>query len=495
MKRPVFSLLFILCYTCSQAQKVDIPTAEVDWCIQSVSSDISNALSDVPAFAKGILYISASEMIAPVKLGKKEYGVIKINSSGKLLWQVSISDPILGIGKLNGKIIVFFKEEKANATQVMGAVLDATTGKKLVEKTAFENTEETRAEVKILNTPSGEFSHMLIRATADKGKFSPYTADMGGRSLKTLKCYAITYDESLNPTKTQQMAVPPESNFIGCVANKEKEIFAVYAEDDKMVAAKFTKDGASVTKLMAPFNQKKDRFIYPEISADESFPQRILLAVSFPNGSKDMVHTLYNFDFDAKKVLTTGEEPLDKDYMKTIEMEEIKEAKDIKFRYIAALQPVGILPSADKIIVIKEKRIISTSNSGSSMYSTEHLFVSFYSKDLKPIKTIGLNKYFESFMDVGRSISWHVYGDKLYITTSAISGVASYVSLLCTVDMPSMKFEKITALDKGDLSRDKTIEPGATLWFPKTVFVNYLIPKGGLIVKDVNTVMQKITIQ
>jgi hypothetical protein len=471
---------------------MDPPMEQAEWVIDDVSSDVSIFHHDDNSFNKGILYISSNEALIPVHLKKKEWGVMRINSNGKVLWQTNIASNILGMGRMKEKVIVFFKEDNDKEGLIKVAVLDIGSGEKLEEKTAFGYAGEHGAEILIQNTSIGDFSHIIIRSTGEKGGYFRMATGRQESNLQTTKCEAVFFDDAGNLTERFSLNIPKESEFLGTLVTSEKNICVIYKEAEQIAASMYDASGKLSASLQTPFAVRKNTFSDPTIQIDSRDPKKIWLSIRYVTKDKNAGHRLINFDFGARKATVSEEEIFGKEYGRSIQFEEVDKVKKGGTKDLESLQPTAILANGENIIVIKEAKYSFTSDRGSTRYITDGLILSFYNRQAKHLKTIGLDKTYEAFIPLGRSVGYHMYGKKLYLTTVALAGIGAYSNLLCIVDTDAMKFEQFTILDRGRLGRDRAIEPAATLWFEKSALASYIIPVGGLMIREFNAVLQKI---
>lgn len=243
--------------------------------------------------------------------------------------------------------------------------------------------------------------------------------------------------------------------------------------------------------MLTDLPAKKKFGIYPTFNLDKNNTNRVLAAIMYKTKGNDNIIQLFAFDMKAKQVTRSAEEILNKAYSKDVALEEINSTRVTSLAsYIEHLRPIEILQSGDKIIVLKEVRMISPGNN-STRFINGPLVISFYDQNLKLLKHTGLNKAYEVFVNMGRSLGYHLKGDELEIVTATLNGIASYADIYCSVDTKTMRVTKAGVLDKGSLGRTISSEPNSTLWFPGNFVMNYLLPKGMLRIKSVSTVLQE----
>jgi hypothetical protein len=121
--------------------------------------------------------------------------------------------------------------------------------------------------------------------------------------------------------------------------------------------------------------------------------------------------------------------------------------------------------------------------------------ISFYDLDFKLLKNTGINKYYESFMDIGRSLGTRLRNGKLEIICTSLKGFASYTDLYCTADVTTMTVEKTMVIDREPLGSTISTEPNCTVWLKDGFILNYIFRKGTVFAKAkyFTTVLQPFT--
>ena len=212
----------------------------------------------------------------------------------------------------------------------------------------------------------------------------------------------------------------------------------------------------------------------------------------YRSSNKSKQNIFYAFDFTAKKVITSNEEELDKDFARSLHA--VKEHKGPAGRAgsIEDLQIVDILQTTDKIIAIKEMRSAGISGDIIDLIH-EYIVVSFYDRTWKPLGNIAYNKMLQTSTS-GHSLGYWMENGKLYIVANALSSVlVDYASLLLTIDVDSMQLEKTSVLDKLGLEKRSFIEAGGTIHFGNVLYLQNMVPqKGHYNTRFMHTVLQKV---
>jgi hypothetical protein len=478
-----------------QAQKTFPPSGELDWKILDVPTNVSTFYDNgfSRSYSAGAVYVSESEAVVPVRFKKGAYGLVKVNKEGKVVWQTPLDGCIKGMAKFKNKIMVLMADvSKTNENDIENlyvATADPLTGKTAGKKKIFENPRELRVEPLFHKTTAGEFNKLLIRTTADKINNRLWDAD---HVLKNGRLQVIGLGEDLSVKQTQEINLPAkDAAFIGSVVNDAGELFVAAAIEDQVVTYKFNASGVLESRLQAPFNAKNGFSKYPVLVADKTNSQGVLLGLNFINNNKGRSNQVYRFDFATKKVTGTGEEELNREYAKSIELQKLEGSHRSGFKKEPEdLRIIEIVQKDDKYVVVKEMREQIINSNGSEVFNNEAIIISFYDQNWKPIKNIGVDKRYSSFGRYSVSLGIYAMGDYLYLTSGTLTGPASYGDYLCVTNTRSMTLEKLVLLDKAGIGNAKSIEGGATVWFPDTFLLNYDV-LGSMFSNDTNTILQK----
>jgi hypothetical protein len=461
------------------------------WHVTQVDYAVSEYYSNRGDFDK-VIYLGETEAVLPVEFDNEESGVVKLNQNGKELWQAKFKGTVLGTGLMNGNIILVYAEYDRNfLRKVHAATIDNATGKTMQDKVVYEIEQKLVSEVKILNTASSEIHGILIRISNDEGKRGN-TDKQKAANLSTSKLLLVELNKELSPNITEVKAAGQTGAFLGAIAGKNNDFFFCSVIGGLMVAEQFNNKGVFIAKLQSPLSKRND-YQLPVISVDSK--NALMVGVHYENTDKDLVTQVYYFDFASKKVLKTLEEKLDKSYARALEPLSIKKMQNGDLRQIERLHIVGVLPSTDKFAVIKEIQFLDISNIGNGgavRHRNDAVVVSIYDQQWKLLKTLALDKKYEAFINLGRSLGMKVLGDKLYLVMPSLNAPASYSTLLATVNLNTLQVESFTELDKKNIGKSESVEAGATLWFPNAMLLEYFIPKGGLRIKNINSIWQKV---
>jgi hypothetical protein len=435
--------------------------------------------------------MNTSEVIVPVIYEKDVYGLVKLDKEGKVLWQTHLDGMVKGTARFKDKIFVLLADhtKKGELINLHVVLVDPVTGKEGTRHNVYENTNELRVESFVSKTETGELNKLLIR-TSDKKLTKMYwnVDDM----LKNGHLQTIELNEDLSIKHIQTYNLPDkEALYIGSAVNRAGDLFVATSTNDQVVVYKFNASGTLESRIAAAYSARDGYSDCPVVMLDKTDDQRLLLALHFRNKNKDWINQIYKFDFLNKKVLSTGEEELNKAYVKGIELQRVQGSYTSRFRQNPGeLFIVDMVQKDGKLAVVKEMRSSETSPGGAHLFSSEAIVVSFYDAQLKLIKNLGIDKKFQSFGNYCTSLGIHAMGDNLYLTSGTIVALATYGQYLCTINTSSMNIEKLALIDK--VRSGRPVEGGATLWFSDAILLNINVLNGFLKIQDVNTALQKV---
>lgn len=492
MKQILFLVSSILAFTFATAQKVITVTPEYEWSVASTQNTGSRYGHFSWGFDNYILSTGQAEKIIPVEVGKDKWGVVKINENGKVLWQLNLTDPVVGIGMFNENIIAICVDDKYKTVKVSATIINPATGKQLREKLIYQNPTSNQLEVKVQNKPDGSFNNILIRISDFKVKSGFNFSGSREDQLATNKMQVLYIGADLSIKPIEIRTSISIDAYCGSLLDKSGNIFISGTANNQLYAFKFSADGVEKQKLFTPLVDKSSG---PSclLAFDEANDNRIIIALRHNIDKKTPAIQLVSFDFANLKTNFSQDEELEKEYAKAINLEHVKGTYTGGLKPIDDLEIRGIVQSQNKIAVIKEIRTSSYNDrSSSTTYFNNAWIVSLYDKDLKHLKTFGLDKQFQVFAYAGLSIGYHQKGEHLYIVTPSVSGIASYVTVFSDINLTTERIENSVIIDKGSIGKAKVIESGATLWFDKNFLLNYLVPVGTLQIKAKNTILQKV---
>jgi len=466
------------------AQKVSSPSPELDWQVMDVPNNVSitHGYEYARSFDAGIIYISESEAIAPVKF-KKEFGLIKINKNGQVAWNAEIPGEILGVSKFNNKALVFYDADwKENQnTRVSAQLIDLASGRKLKEEVVYNI--NSYIDVRPINKPNGEFNCLMVRQTAHKKKHYFFGAKQIELMSITEKLSVIQLTEDLKVAKeTDIKSSASTSPYLGSAINTNGDLFIGSLSEGGIRIEKFNSAYSLIGKLDAPLDYGSKPYVDPVIGLDQTNDQTILVAMQFKQ-NKNRMHQFWSFQFNEKKVSTSPIEEISKEFGRNIVAVNNEKGKNIEVRYIDDLHPVSMISLKDKNIVLREIRYSKAAsanvNSTSTLFCNDAIVISFYDKNWKLLKHIGLEKDYHVFNNqLGHSLGFRIRNNKLLLLAGTITGLMKLGNILFELDIDKMELTKSGLIDKGNLGGGYSVEAASTFWFDNSALLNQVSGKG-----------------
>ncbi|HEU4472680.1 MAG TPA: hypothetical protein VFR58_16410 [Flavisolibacter sp.] len=429
-----------------------------DWMLRSVNPNVTDINAKHGGDYQGaMIYLPGEEVITPVSLNKG-YGLVRLDKKGAVKWQAEMPGYIIGLAKKNGHLLAFYRVDEPKYI-----VVDMTTGEKLQDQPLYTNGPKISVDLFVLRDSADELKCIVINETVPKFMATSYKTylmnikDMGG--------------ELKPPIDTDGMDV------MAFLANGNGDLFVANCKDDFVQVTKYNAQGGLVKTLTTNIKAKKNVAMCFRKDAGED---KVLLATSYLD-KRDGFFSLTRFDFAAATISYGPTDEINKTYLSGIEKIEVKGLMRRNFEGMDELQAADIILAGDKIIVIKEYYYLKASGTPSrptSRPTSEGLVVSFYDRNLKPLKSIGLNRWNETLTSGSLSIGHHVYGNKLYLVFANIRGIMSHANVFSTIDLAAMKFEDNKVLDHQNYASFFYTEGASTIWFDKSLLINYPLPSG-----------------
>lgn len=529
LKIIFLSTILTMCLTITFTQEVSKPLDRLLWHVRESNNSIGNFFSP-SSFRKSINYLSEGDAVLAIHFEDGQGGAVRMDENGKLLWQTKVSGSVTGIGRIENNILVFYADEESKggglvsivpeaekmSTYVRVALLNGKTGKLIKDKLLYDNNKAVYIDSRSLNRPDNNFASLLIRLTNFK-KASINVDKVIDERLETEKILAVTMDGDLNTVTTELKSEGNKGWFIGAEIGPNDDIYLSTFIKSQLIAERFNKKGELVNKLSAPLEIKSFAGLAePVTSVPLDNKELFFVGLRYPKKNKDYKNQVFEFDFSAKKVSGSGEQELNKVYEKTFEVSKIKELKGGFLDYTESLKIMNIIPTKEKIAIIKTiqfqsttTRVSSTGNgnikdideSSSTRYRSDAVVIDIYNRNWKLLKTIALDRQFESFSPyVGRSVGAHIVDEKLYIIVPTIKSIGKWTTLFAQINMSDLRVEKYIALPR-EFSQDglkgPVVEGDACIWLNKGVLIPNFIQSEGLRLRNtrdkVNTIWQKVT--
>ena len=400
-----------------------------------------------------------------------------------MIWTLNFPSEIIGMSKQKEQVILFL----SSGAGISAATVDVSTGKKGKEQSVYAAPGKEGVHPMVLNDASGNFKCLVIRTDATRGERFPKAADRNAM----VKLITITADQQLNVTEKEVKPAGGGTAFVGVVVNDDGELSVASQNEGRLLVKQFSSQGDPLNKLTASFSLKKKGTYIPAMTMDRQNEKAVLLGMHY-QGTKSNRNIFYAFDFDAGKVITSQEEELDKDAARALRAVKEHKGPAGQVGSMEDLHIVDILPTADKIIVLKEMRSAGFSGHITDLFH-EYIVVSFYDRTWKPLGHIAYDKMLQTSTS-GRSLGYWMDNSKLYLVANALSSVlADYASLLLTIDVASMQLEKTSVLEKPGPEKRSFIEAGGTLHFGSLLYLQNMVPqKAHYNTRFMHTVLQKV---
>jgi hypothetical protein len=404
-------------------------------------------------YIKGAFPVSETQSLAIWAHKKDEYGIVMVNNKGVIEWEMPFEGCIFGISKYKDHFLVFYakkgyRDNKYGLTkaikQINAATIDIKSQKIIDDKALYAG---KYAYADILNDPAGNFSHLLLH------HLSGYY-DSNGFTL-------ITFNADGSVVNKEIPGIATEQKYIASSAGRDGSFFVSYLQNwSSLVVEKFSHEGALISKMESPLTMRK----YPDyktvMRTDPSTNNSITITLKLVNKDLDDVFSHFLFNFDNNQIDTVNETPL------------TKKTTPYHFQDYKDLQPVDILFTNDKIIVIREVRTFETSGSGSSAkvtYISRNAVVSVFDKKMKIQREIIINKGTMSYSYIDIGLSCHINKDKLYMLVGENAGMAKYDNFCYKVNLNEGTYER-KKIGVNRPSGTTSICTLSTIWF-KNEFV------------------------
>jgi hypothetical protein len=159
---------------------------------------------------------------------------------------------------------------------------------------------------------------------------------------------------------------------------------------------------------------------------------------------------------------------------------------------------LNFLVSDDRIVIIKGYiSSITNGNSKATHYQSGRVAIEIFDRNWKKLKGIALDRRFELFEPVCRSIGATITNGKLYTILPAFSGFARLETLFAQIDLKALKVDKYVILDNSYISRSArgpVVESDASIWLKDGVLMENCGDESGFFSSksNVSSFFQKI---
>ena len=419
---------------------------------------------------ESVLQADDTKSFVLLKSDRKDFGFGILNSAGVMEWQTDIHGETLGMAKFGKDAVVFYAESTGNFSpiKVIHAVLVALDSKKILQdKEIYTNPGKFIIEPDILLAPGNNFSCLLIRTTA----YNPGFRFGGNNSNKIKDTKALTMvslANDLTPKITDVKSSAIESEYMGARAGSNNDVYICSYTGEQVEIEDFGANGELKGKLETEVKRKKNTLLLPELSYDSLQQNCVDLALICTNKQKDDLVQLLRFNFNNKKIDASEEVPLDKGYRSSLKVAGGEKGRYLKM--LDALQPVQIIETNEKIILIKEIHATSYHDNTSTAQRMGSI-ISIYNKDLKLLGEIAIDKWAANNLVRFDAIAGHVKDDKLYIITNERDGMG-FKAILYVIGINDASLINSKEIEEKKSGINWLTMPGDIMWYNTT----YLVP-------------------
>ncbi len=462
------AVFFLLFFIESKAQKVVSTTEESNYSVWNVLNNF-NEVDDSYTWGqftrtKSILYLDNASAAMPITL-PGGFAMIKIDRTGKKLWQQMVNGFIISVCKINGKVVALYshewggtKDPTANVIQRIHAVsFDAATGEKIADKPVFENKKGFYIEPKINTLPDGELSNLLIRYTAVPKKYND------SKSTASFDLIQISSDLSANAHPLNSMAI--NNVFLGCTCTSPDDlyIFSKRIGGQLTVETFDTKSQTLINKSSIDVDVKDDYHYQCEGYYGAEQPDKIYFVLRHFNNHKKMLFKLFSIDTKTKKI-ATQEDVMDKEYAEMLKTQN-PSANTKKADVEDALKLPCLYANKDYVFEVKQVNKTGATNYHISRDFNFEIIVSIFDRDLKNKNNVVINRELSVVYIGGTSVSCHAIGDKLMVFYNVNgAGIGRVLPQLIVIDLKTLKQDNTISNEKNILG-DHAIEADGILWF------------------------------
>lgn len=484
-------LLALLLTTISYAQKMLRPFPKNEWHVEN----------NVLGFRESINYLPAGGAIVAADFNKGQCGATRIDEKGKTLWEYKVKGSDVAVSRMNNNVIVIYSNRetatgafsmKNTATRSMfrAAILNIENGKLVKDILMYDNGKKVILDSRLLTRSDGSFSSLFVRVTNNDGYI------MGGkksaeRTLTSDKFLIITIDNNFSSQPIEIKSPGLEGYFTGAESGANDDLYLSYILDDQLVTERINSNGKLANKLSAPFSMKTNNNYTFITSNDTKNPGSYFIAADFTSKDKDNVQQAFEFNFVQNKVLGTGEQQLDKNYLKSFDVTEIKELRNTyKASNMEEYSLLNFLIAEDRIVIIKGyKSTLTNGNTNTTHFQSGRVAIEIFDRQWKRLKGIALDRRFELFDPVCQSVGATINNGKLYTIFPAFSGLNRVETLFAQIDLNDLKVDKFIVLDNSYISRSArgpVIESDGSIWLKDGVLMENCGDEGGIFSSKTN---------
>jgi hypothetical protein len=408
---------------------------------------------------------------AALRYSADNYGFAEINYKGQVGWEIPVPGEVIGMSNSNGKILVFYAIEKKyyytyDIREIHVLSLDPKSHSQLSDQIVFTKKSKYSTIPEVINDVKGNFKYLLLRVTLEKEGRIYRGWSINTDLLKTTEVTITTISSSGVFTTAPLTSKIIDGNYAGSCTDMNGQLYMAGILNGQLTLEQFDSKGKLSNTLSTTLGIRENWWFQSVISSDQMAKGCVDLCLYYKNKEKDFAISLFRFDYLNKKVIEAPASVLKKEYQNQIKEGQTAKIHSSNIRFIEDLKPIAILETENKIIVIKEIQLeYSLDQPGSAeRYSNDAGIVSVYSKDLKPLHDVVIDKTIENFLFSENGMGCHLKNDKLYFVVCEDAGVVSYSDFLYTLDIENGN------LTKNPLSRDIPnkswlMESQQAIWF------------------------------
>ncbi len=475
------AIAFLSCIIAT-AQTIVSTSEEYDASPAGIVSNNSGSMLDYDythSVKRAVLHIGSNEAVMFLKKHKQDGGnIIKINSAGKIVWDVTMKDAVLFTGLYKNAILVLtvpdWNDDNDNTTiikSIKATLIDVVKGTASAEKVLWQGESGVYIDPKVLSLKDGTFKGLLLRYTnADKKRYSKTFKEYNAKGHAS-KMEWLSYHQSLEQPALKTLSGNATSDeFLGCDVNSKGELFLVTCTNSAITAEKYTAGATTpVTKAVTYYEAYDEWRKAGEVSCNAESDEQVAVAFRYMNTNKGFSIIAANFDMASGKGYNYVTE-LNKDYRKQLDL---RNADDLRVH--------EILFYKDKIIVAKEieSSFVPASSGRAVRYQRYETLLSVYDNQMKLQKDIVVPRSLELFVDAQQMNSgYYLNKNILTILYNNLEGVAKNATKIATIDLDHLTLTANTILEREPIGKWPLVEAEAALWFDKTLVLPYIKEHG-----------------
>lgn len=450
----------------------------------TASYSYSQTMSETGAQTKWLIAGTAlafpnDEVVFPIQIDKKTFGIVRTDSRAAEKWKYDIKDNgrkefIIDIGKFKGNILVLIGNDGSDnlvynvITRVEALIIDAATGTLIKQKTIFTYDGKTYLNVALLKNKDGEIQHILVRHTRWDGEedYGWNKRDENIAGTKKMELFSLA--EDLTPTMAQEYGINPDVYLYASRTTPAGDLIMLWVNKNaEFVLERFKGEGVD-SRIVLPLEWNRKFGVGVRMKINPANPSQVLFGVNHHKGKENMITTIL-VDLD-QKTTKAFEETINADYRKKLEAEAVIFTPRKKFFFIENFE-MQILTDVhfcgDKYVVIKE---ISSGITGGVMNMSS--IVTVVDKDMKALKHFHFDNKFRT-PSLAASVESRVSGDKLQFFTLDQAGLSSFHLVYGEIDVKQLQWIKLANVKEGNRQE---FSPGFrlhnTVWFPQSALVH-----------------------